>query len=220
MNQSALAINASFEHVQKADLPVVMTAIYEPHINLVVWQRQLSNALDHYIAELTQGLNALQLRTVISPEEVTDWLSGLLPEKPQRDLFVDDVRQLVEMYADLFDLTSVGLRLSLIHETMCPRFHSDHLACRLVTTYHGKGSEWLTEEAVDRSKLGPGAKGLADHLSGIYQQQADIQQLNQGEVALLKGDGWIDSKVSGIVHRSPHIDKAEKRLLLTLDFAE
>ncbi|WP_292363817.1 DUF1826 domain-containing protein, partial [Methylophaga sp. UBA1464] len=220
MNQSALAVNPLFEHVLKADSPLVMTAIYEPHINLVVWQRQLSNALDHYIAEVTQGLNALQLRTVITPDEVSDWLTGLLPDKPQRNLFVDDVRQLVEMYADLFELNSVGLRLSLIHETMCPRFHTDHLACRLVTTYHGQGSEWLTEEAVDRSKLGPGAQGLADHLSGIYQDKVDIQQLNQGDVALLKGDGWMDSQVSGIVHRSPHIHKSEKRLLLTLDFAE
>ena len=125
MNQSALAVNPLFEHVLKADSPLVMTAIYEPHINLVVWQRQLSNALDHYIAEVTQGLNALQLRTVITPDEVSDWLTGLLPDKPQRNLFVDDVRQLVEMYADLFELNSVGLRLSLIHETMCPIWRAD-----------------------------------------------------------------------------------------------
>ncbi|WP_168800153.1 DUF1826 domain-containing protein [Methylophaga sp. SB9B] len=208
------------EHLRKDVSPLVMTAIYDPHINLVVWQRQLQIELQNYIDALTQGLNALQLRTVIAPAEVGEWLSGLLPEDPRRGLFVDDVRQLAEMYADLFELTTVGLRLSLIHETMCPRFHTDHLICRMVTTYHGQGSEWLKEEDVDRSKLGAGAKGLPDHLSGIYRHQNAIQQLQQGEVALLKGDGWMDSQVSGIVHRSPHIHKTEKRLLLTLDFAE
>lgn len=220
MNRTAIAENRLFEHVLQADSPMVMTTIYQPHINLAVWQRQLPTALQNYISALTQGLNALQLRTVIAPADVGDWLSGLLPEDPQRHLFIDDVRQLVEMYADLFELRTVGLRLSLITETMCPRFHTDHLLCRMVTTYHGQGSEWLKEENVDRSKLGVGAKGLPDHLSGIYQQHNDIQQLLTGEVALLKGDGWLDSQVSGIVHRSPQINKTEKRLLLTLDFAE
>lgn len=220
MNQSAISLNPVFAHVQKADSPLVMTAIYEPHINLVVWQRQLATELQDYIDTLTQGLNALQLRTVIAPAEVSDWLTVLLPDDSRKYLFIDDVSQLTEMYADLFELNVVGLRLSLINETMCPRFHTDHLACRLVTTYHGQGSEWLKEENVDRSKLGSGAKGLADHVSGIYRHPRDIQQLQQAEVALLKGDGWVDSQVSGIVHRSPHISKNEKRLLLTLDFAE
>lgn len=220
MNQHALAITPSVEHVSKADSPLVMTTVYEPHVNLVIWQRKLADALNLYIQELTQGLNALQLRTIIAPKDVSEWLGGLLPQHPQRYLFIEDVVQLVEMYADLFDLNTVGLRLSLINETMCPRFHTDHLACRMVTTYYGQGSEWLKEENVDRSKLGAGAKGLPDHLSGIYLHSQDIQQLQQAEVGLLKGDGWIGSQVSGIVHRSPLIHRAEKRLLLTLDFAE
>lgn len=206
--------------VRKGTSPLVMTEIYQPQLNLVIWQRQLQRALQEYIAALMQRLNALQLRTIIAPSEVSDWLAGLLPNNPQRHLFIDDVSQLVEMYTDLFELNVVGLRLSLINETMCPRFHTDHLACRLVTTYHGHGSEWLREDNVDRSKLGPGANGLADHLSGIYLQHQDIQQLQQGDVELLKGDDWIDNQVSGIVHRSPHISKTDKRLLLSLDFAE
>jgi uncharacterized protein DUF1826 len=220
MNQSAPAVTPSVEHVCKADSPVVMTAIYQPHINLVVWHRELADALNRYIHDITQGLNALQLRTVIAPSDVSEWLGGLLPEHPQRYLFIEDVVQLVEMYADLFDLNAVGLRLSLINETMCPRFHTDHLACRLVTTYHGQGSEWLQEDNVDRSKLGAGANGLPDHLSGIYRHHQDIHQLQQAQVGLFKGDGWINSQVNGIVHRSPHINKTDKRLLLTLDFAE
>lgn len=220
MNPSPSTNSIAFEHVQKADSPLVMTAIYQPHTNLVIWQRQLPAAVKTYIAKLTQAHNTLQLRTIIAPSAVAEWLSGLLPEDPQRYCFIEDVQQLVEMYADLFALQAVGLRLSLLNETMCPRFHTDHLACRLIITYHGAGSEWLAEEVVDRSKLGQGAQGLADHLSGIYQHSSDIQQLQQGEVALLKGDGWIDSQVSGIVHRSPHIGKTDKRVLLTLDFAE
>ena len=108
MNQSAIAFNPLFEHVQKAASALVMTSIYQPHINLVIWQRQLQKTLQDYIDALTQGLNALQLRTIIAPAEVSAWLGGLLPEDPQRHLFIEDVSQLVEMYADLFDLNVVG----------------------------------------------------------------------------------------------------------------
>nr|WP_014706897.1 DUF1826 domain-containing protein [Methylophaga nitratireducenticrescens] len=45
MNQSAIAFNPVFEHVQTADSPLVMTSIYQPHINLVIWQRQLQKTL-------------------------------------------------------------------------------------------------------------------------------------------------------------------------------
>jgi len=130
MTQTAL-VKLSTEHVLIDESPMVMTAIYEPDINLVVWQRELNTALKTYLDELTHGLNALQLRTVIGPSEVEEWLSGLLPAHPQRHMFIADVVQLAEMYGDLFGLNSIGLRLSLINETMCPRFHTDHLACRM-----------------------------------------------------------------------------------------
>lgn len=210
----------SDDHVRQADSPLVMTDIYDPCLNLVIWQRQLNSSVIDYVKYLTHSLNTLQLRTIIAPSEVNNWLAGMLPDADNRQRFVEDVSQLTEMYADLFALKVVGLRLSLISETMCPRFHTDRLACRLVSTYYGQGSEWLPEEDVDRSKLGSGANGLPDHCSGIYRDPHRIRQLKQGDVGLLKGDGWVNSRVKGIVHRSPHIGKAEKRLLLTLDFAD
>lgn len=92
MTQTAL-VKRSTEHVLIDESPMVMTAIYEPDINLVVWHRELNTALKTYLDELTHGLNALQLRTVIDPSEVEEWLSGLLPAHPQRHMFIADVVQ-------------------------------------------------------------------------------------------------------------------------------
>ncbi len=216
-----LAENQSFSPLTVfADEPMVMTRIYDAEVNLAVWQRRLERQVVDYAELLCQQSGALQLRSIVESASVTETLIEALPDRPGRLDFVDDVAHLVEMFVDLFELERVGIRLSIIGNTMCPRFHTDHLPCRLVTSYAGAGTQWLAEQTVDRGKLGAGAAGLPDHQSGIYRDPAMIQQINTGDVALLKGDGWHGNSGYGIVHRSPAINSDEKRLLLTLDFAE
>ena len=48
----------------------------------------------------------------------------------------------------------------------------------------------------------------------------DIEQLDIGHVAFLKGESWKGNNGSGLVHRSPHEDKGYKRLYMTIDFLE
>lgn len=216
-----LAKNQSFSPIAVFDDdPMVMTRIYDAEVNMAVWQRRLDRHVVDYAERLCQQSVALQLRSIVESASVTETLIEALPDRPGRLDFVEDVAHLVEMFADLFELERVGIRLSIIDTTMCPRFHTDHLPCRLVTSYAGAGTQWLPEQTVDRSKLGAGAAGLADDQSGIYRDQTMIQQLNTGDVALLKGDGWHGNSGYGIVHRSPAIHVDEKRLLVTLDFAE
>jgi hypothetical protein len=101
---------------------------------------------------------------------------------------------------------------------MCPRFHVDRVPCRLVSTYHGIATEWLPHNKADRSKLGMGSNGLIDRQSGLYKNDEDIQKLNFGDVALLKGECWEGNEGAGLIHRSPSVAENEKRLLVTIDF--
>ncbi len=87
----------------------------------------------------------------------------------------------------------------------------------MVTTFQGSATEWLPHKVVDRSKLGHGSKGIPDEESGLFRNSGDIQQLNTGDVALLKGELWEDNEGAGLVHRSPSLMTGEQRLLLTLD---
>ncbi len=86
-----------------------------------------------------------------------------------------------------------------------------------MTTYLGSATQWLSNNDVDRRKLGAGSHGKPDHLSGIYPNEASINQLSSGDVALLKGSGWEGNEALGLVHRSPEVLPNERRLLLTLD---
>ncbi|MCX4186973.1 DUF1826 domain-containing protein [Methylophaga sp. OBS4] len=198
----------------------VLAGIYDNNVNLAIWQRETPEALSAYAVFLLSAFPGFDIRTVVKPAEIDDLLSHKLPEYQYKRDFIADVTSLCEMFCDLFDLKQLGLRLGLVDTAMCPRFHTDHLPCRLVTTYIGAGSQWLVEPAVDRSKLGAGANGLPDHASGIYLDEGEIRQLQAGEVALLKGTQWAGNEQTAIVHRSPHIAAGDKRLLLTLDFAD
>lgn len=200
------------------DSPAVLADIYRLDTNLVRWQRPLDIDCDDDIQFLLSR-PALTARQVVAANVTTSDLAAILRLATDSAL-VADIRQLIEMYADLFMLQQVGVRFEKIDKTMCPRFHTDRLACRLVTTYHGNGTQWLDETNADRSKLGAGAAGLPDNQSGIYHDENQIRSAEAGDVLLLKGDGWPDSPVAGIIHRSPPADLDQPRLLLTLDFAD
>ena len=103
---------------------------------------------------------------------------------------------------------------------MCPRFHTDYVKCRLVTTYVGPATQWLPHELVNRSKLGHGNQGQPDDKSGLFLENTDIEQLNVGHVALLKGESWAGNKGAGLVHRSPHAKNGYNRLYMTIDFLD
>ena len=100
---------------------------------------------------------------------------------------------------------------------MCIR--DSHVPCRLLKTYTGIATQWIPHDLVDRSKLGVDCHNQSDEVSGLIQSETDIENLQSGQVALLKGERWEGNEGAGLVHRSPGLDEAECRLLLSLDFA-
>lgn len=202
--------------------PAVLADIYNEDVNIAVWQRTLSPDVLMVVNQLLAANPEFKLSVNIDPRELPNHLfrhiNSLKIDNSQVYLLVEDIINIVSMYCCLFDLQNVGLRLTALDKAMCPKFHVDRIPARLVTTFQGTATEWLPHECVDRNRLGAGGKGLADHESGIYLQDSDIQQLNAGDVAILKGEYWEGNEQAGLVHRSPAVNTGECRLLLTLDF--
>lgn len=98
---------------------------------------------------------------------------------------------------------------------MPPLFHTDHILCRLITTYFGKGTEWLDSHPIDPTEL---ATYNEAHSDQPYLGKIPCFHLQSGDIALFKGDRWKKSIGNpGVIHRSPQLDQGEVRLLLTLD---
>lgn len=213
--------------VQRTRSPQGLTDIYDSLNNLVIWQRAKN---PEFLPELSAAVNGLlsqnralqrlplQLEEHVTPDSVRSFLKDQFKWYQDVDALIEDLADLVDMFCCLFEVEKVGLRLTMLDKAMCPKFHVDRVPCRLVTTYQGTATEWLSHHEVDRTKLGKGGHGLADHESGIYLKESDIQQLETFDVALLKGELWEGNEGAGIVHRSPAVAAGEQRLLLTLDF--
>ena len=194
--------------------PEALAEIYNDNTNIVVWQRQFSEQFENTVSEFVASRAAPYISSILSPSE-----APALLRKKMGGALADDVAELVDMFCCLFELQQAGLRMTVLRDTMCPKFHVDHVPCRLVTTYTGIATEWLPHHLVNRDKLGINSEGKADQESGLYQHETDIQRLASGEVALLKGEGWLGNQNAGLVHRSPAIAAGNSRLLLTLDFS-
>lgn len=193
--------------VQGGD-PATLTRIYEPDCNLAVWQRPLPAGVADYVQRLLQAGSRVSVRELVPAEAVAGELAGQLPDLPGREALAADVQQLAEMFACLFDLPRVGVRLASLQTAMCPRFHVDRLPCRLVSTYSGPGTHWLNQE--QRNQL----------LAQGGREPEQWQQLAVGEVALMKGDGWEGEEGLGLWHRSPPVPTGYRRLFLSMDFAD
>ena len=186
---------------------------------MVIWKRELTSPLAQAAKTILAERPKLKTAMIVSPQHTIEALKDALGNTPSVTRLSEDIAQLVEMFCCLFDLEDVGLRLTALDSAMCPRFHVDRVPCRLITTYMGKGTQWLPHHCADRSKLGAGNQGRKDAQSGLYSSRQSIQTLAPGDVALLKGESWQDNEGAGLIHRSPAVNHDHKRLLLTLDFA-
>ncbi len=186
----------------------VLARIYQPDCNLAVWQRPLPSNITDYVARLHQASSRVSVRQLLLPQQVANALAEQLPDLPGRAALAKDVQQLAEMFACLFELKRVGVRLASLQTAMCPRFHTDRLPCRLVSTYSGPGTHWLNT---------PQRNQLLEQ-GGAEPEQ--WQQLAAGEVALMKGEGWQGQEGCGLWHRSPPVPTGYRRLFLSMDFGE
>ena len=196
----------------------VLTDIYQEDTNMVVWKRNLANNLEQAADAIIESQPTLEELLVVSPEEAFDSVKKLLGSSPEAEVLAGDIANLVDMFCCLFDLKRGALRMTVLDRAMCPRFHVDRVPCRLVTTYQGIATEWLPHNVADRSKLGTGNMGKPDELSGLFDNISDIQQLQSGDVGLMKGELWHNNEGAGLIHRSPQVPNNTRRLVLTLDF--
>lgn len=188
--------------------PGIFSRIYQPDCNLAVWRRPLPADVTDYVQQLLQAGSRVSVRELLPPEAVAEALSKQLPDFSGRQALAEDVQHLADMFACLFELQRVGLRLASLQTAMCPRFHVDRLPCRLVSTYSGPGTHWLNTPQRDQL-LAEGGK-----------EPEQWQQLAVGEVALMKGDGWEGEEGRGLWHRSPPVPTGYRRLFLSLDFGD
>jgi hypothetical protein len=139
---------------------------------------------------------------------VEGWLStlsqlpGLLPAQAW---IVADVAAQARRFADVSGTTHVGLKLELVRDNACRKLHHDYVAHRLVCTYRGPGTQWLTRE--HEAPLGAEREVVPDDwLTSIPRFASSIFA------------GLLLPGARPILHRSPPIaGTGDVRLVLTIN---
>ncbi len=177
--------------------------------------RNLNKSITDYAKFICDSHSNIELSLIVTPTSITEQLNKSLPYHDSQFVFIQDIYTIVEIFSCLFDQEKIGLRLIALTKAMCPRFHTDRILCRLITTYFGKGTEWLDSNYIDPIDL---ATYNEMYSNQPYLGKIPCFHLQSGDIALFKGDRWEKSfGNSGVIHRSPQLDQGEVRLLLTLD---
>lgn len=126
----------------------------------------------------------------------------------QKDSFyvnwISDMAQVCEVFSDTLDSDSVGFCLST--KRGCRRYHVDNVPMRLLVTYAGQGTEWLPDEAVDRSALLNNSTN-----EKIIKDVSKRKFINSWDVAIFNGGA------NGLLHRTPDLALNNPSVLMRLD---
>ena len=186
-------------------------AIYDEDVEIVSVARPQARTCETLAKRLIRSRQIPQLRW-IQPADDPEAPASELPATIDADVhsaLSDQIAEASEMLGELMACERVGVRLETLNAPMCPRFHADHVPCRMLITLSGAGTEWIPNGDVDWAVFAD-----LETAAPPIQANRQIQQLATGHWSLLKGGAWKEC-FGGVVHRSPH--GVGERLLLSLD---
>ncbi|MFO1032469.1 MAG: DUF1826 domain-containing protein [Planctomycetota bacterium] len=219
MQPTPSAAAASGTCARQSDQVTELAGIHDADVQMAIWHRPVDSVLRRFAANVLAARPVQQVLEVeVAELDRFDPLPASLhaAEPVAAELFAADVRWLAGMFAELVGASRLGVRLMRLEQAMCPRFHTDFVGVRLLTTYCGTGTEWLEDRDVDRRFLGHRSMDVPDDRSGLLRPGAAVQVVPEFAVALLKGEAWPGNLERGLVHRSPAL-AGTRRVLLSID---
>lgn len=192
--------------------PSSLENIHKKGINISIYDRD-TNFLKKEIDKLLS--QDIELRASGNLNEILKTVKECLKSKEFVQI-IEDIYNLTKLFKDVSGAKSLRLLLATVNTNMCRKFHTDINDLRMLCTYSGPGTLWLTENNINRDALG----AFSDN-EAIAIKEEKIQQVKTGSVILLKGAIYPQEGTIAAVHRSPTIEESgKKRLLLRIDTNE
>lgn len=171
--------------------PGILSAINNPETGLVIWQRDVDASLTHAVDVLCR----LGTEYVVSLDPYSKGAHKRIAEsfethsKYHLELLIEDILALAQRFSGLSMRQCVRIRIETVNDDGCRLFHLDNVAMRLVTTYAGRGTQWVE----------PKFTRAAHHQQTNY--IGPLNTIRAGDIAIFKGKK-SDAK-NLILHRSP-----------------
>ncbi len=188
--------------VRVVDSPEGLSDIRAPETAAVLWRRRPLDGFQAWVDALYPE-RLPRARVILRPGMVRAAMGEICdacatPSGPERDLLVDDVAALADLFAEITGAAFVRLRLDAVTTNACRKFHIDAVTARLICTYRGSGTQF-----------GIAARGDAPE---------QVFAAATGTPIILRGTRWPQKSGPGLLHRSPPIEgSGQTRLVLVLD---
>ena len=183
--------------------------IFKNEINVAIQNRDISHLSNEINNLLKLDIN---IKLKGNAKTIFKEINNLI-DSDVNTLVLKDIEYLLLLFSELTNSQDLHLYLATINTNMCRRFHADNNDLRLLCTYSGPGTIWLTQNNIN-------LKALNSYKSNesIVIDKSKIQQAKTGSVVILKGSKFHKTSNNAAVHKSPSIENLnQKRLLLRLD---
>jgi hypothetical protein len=126
------------------------------------------------------------------------------------------VQQLHKVYNKEAAPSNIICRLSLITSVKCPKWHEDNVRFRLLKTFAGEGTEWVSPTKFGVRALNYLRTEILDLDATVFGD--NIVRAEPGDVLILRGktSGAKGHFSAPVLHRSPMSSEMKPRLLLTI----
>ena len=182
--------------------------IADPATSLAIWERHIASSLFDWLSSLAPE-DLPCGRVLARIDQIDKAVMSLFEAKLASDnkasqLLTKDIIRLSHLFADIAKSEQVDIRLDVIQHNACRKFHLDNVDLRLVTTYMGESTHYVT----------PHFSKQALQLQEDY--EGPFATIPEQSVAIFKGSRCVSG--GGIVHRSPPIEGTDQtRLFLCIN---
>jgi len=191
------------------ETPEVLKNIHQNNVNITIYNRDISTLKKEINSLLEQDIefnSSGNIKSIL--KEITEVI-----ELGEYSVIKQDIKNLLDLFKEVTNAKDFQLLLGVVNTDMCRKFHMDNNNLRMLCTYSGPGTLWLTENNINRKVLE--SRGSNQF---IVIDKNIIKQASTGSVVILKGVKYSKETTKAAVHRSPTIEESgEKRLLLRID---
>lgn len=179
----------------------VLDAIRDPGISIAIWERAPLPAVPGLLSPALEAVRFSIDMDDLGASLVRALDAAHYPAGTARATLEADITDLAAHFVRVMRADAVDIRLERVTGDACRKFHADYVTARLITTYVGRGTQWLDSDAARTCDCG---------------EMHDIRELGPGDVAIFKGRHWDEDGAA--IHRSPPIaGSGDQRLLLVIN---
>ncbi|MDG1476494.1 MAG: DUF1826 domain-containing protein [Vicingaceae bacterium] len=194
-----------------------LSLIQKEDINITIYERELPKSINSYLNHiLNEGFRPLNVSLNINEFKNSfdnHFKELILKYKEEHQHLKKDIENLLFQFSEICNNNQLKIFFGIVDTDMCKRFHVDMYELRMLCTYKGQGTMWLSEDNINHEAL----NSFKENEEIVLNNEA-VNQLNERDVAIIKGALYPNSKVGGLVHRSPAIENLkQKRIILRVD---